>query len=761
MKKLLFSLIFLFSIEVYSQEIPSDLPEELIEQLKLNSGDLINDNQPNFQDYSIDTSDDESEIEKIDFTDSKIFGVNYIKSIPKSISATSDLPVPNDYVISLNDELKVILSGSKKNIYNLVVGLDGTILFPELGMIQVAGESFIDVKNKLKRLVSSSYIGVELDLSLSSLAAKKINILGAVKIPGTYLVNPFTTISNALAYSGGIEDYSSLRNITLIRGNERFTFDLYDLLIFGDRSKDLNIKSGDTILVSPTTNHIEISGEVLRPKIYEYTEDDSFENLIEFALGFNAYAESENITSTVLENGRNYSMKVELNDMIGNKRLLGLYIGKQVTLNDKDLFVTGSGVTSGYYSTSGENFSDLLEELKFSDDIYPFYAIYEQEFNRGLSRKKTAFSLADPETYIELKTTKNSTVFFYDRDYILESERIRKEALEDDADDEIIERAKNYKDDPAVSSDYVQIFLPDDKIRVPLKGKLTPKQLHFYIGGSELIDIENVAIVTTDESFSNSYNEIINSSNTVAISFPPIRQNLIEVTISGEIRNPGVYQVSSSTSLSELYTLTGGFLDNSFPSGINLYREDVKNREKKALREAKSILTDSLVQKSASISDSGMVDIEAILELADLVEPTGRVAGDFSEDSETSKNIILKDGDIIFVPAISIEVTVQGEVLNSSSFIFDEDMDFNDYIKASGGYTSFADKRATFVIRANGESIPVSNNIFAGQVEVYPGDTIVVPRNLDQLEALPLISMATKIISDIAFSAASLNAIQD
>ena len=116
---------------------------------------------------------------------------------------------------------------------------------------------------------------------------------------------------------------------------------------------------------------------------------------------------------------------------------------------------------------------------------------------------------------------------------------------------------------------------------------------------------------------------------------------------------------------------------------------------------------------------------------------------------------------MIIVPAVSVEVTVQGEVLNSSSFIYEKDMDYNDYIEASGGYTSFADKRAVFVIRANGEATPIGANVFKGQAKIYPGDTIVVPRDLDQLEALPLISMATKIISDIAFSAASLNAISD
>ena len=88
-------------------------------------------------------------------------------------------------------------------------------------------------------------------------------------------------------------------------------------------------------------------------------------------------------------------------------------------------------------------------------------------------------------------------------------------------------------------------------------------------------------------------------------------------------------------------------------------------------------------------------------------------------------------------------------------------MSFDDYIKASGGYTSFADKRSGFIIRANGEAIPASFNVFGGNTDIYPGDTIVVPRDLNQLEGLPLLSVATKIISDIAFSAASLNAISN
>ena len=123
------------------------------------------------------------------------------------------MPLPNEYKISLNDQFTIILSGSKEAIFDLNVNLDGSILFPELGSISVVGETFQEVKTKLKNLIEQSYIGVQIDLSLKNLSAKKITIVGAVKTPGTYLVNPFSTISSALGYSGGISEIGTLRNI--------------------------------------------------------------------------------------------------------------------------------------------------------------------------------------------------------------------------------------------------------------------------------------------------------------------------------------------------------------------------------------------------------------------------------------------------------------------------------------------------------------------------------------------------------------------
>ena len=198
--------------------------------------------------------------------------------------------------------LLIILSGSKEAIFDLNVNLDGSILFPELGSISVVGETFQEVKTKLKNLIEQSYIGVQIDLSLKNLSAKKITIVGAVKTPGTYLVNPFSTISSSLGYSGGISEIGTLRNIRLIRTNGKtYSFDLYKLLINGDRSDDITIESGDVIVIDPAQQFINITGQVKRPAIYEVREDETLDDLINFALGFTQTANKSNISLRVLD----------------------------------------------------------------------------------------------------------------------------------------------------------------------------------------------------------------------------------------------------------------------------------------------------------------------------------------------------------------------------------------------------------------------------------------------------------------------------
>ena len=765
MKKLPLIYLLLISFFSFTQSVPEDLENivssnpELAAYIK-NQQELTSDQETiTGQDKSIDSQDDD-QLGKKKQPDNNIFGFDFINSIPRSISSTSDLPVPGDYVISLGDKLKIILTGGKNAIYSLQVGMDGSIIFPELGAINVFGNSIKDIRKKIKQIIELSYVGVDVSVSLEALAAKKINIIGAVKNPGTYIVNPFSTITSSLSYSGGFEDYASLRNIVVIREGKSINFDLYEFLILGSRDSDINIQQSDTILIQSTNNLIEIKGAVNRPKIYEYKSDDKYSDLINFALGLKREGDEGNISVTINEDGRKITKKISKNNILGNRNIEALYVGKNVSTLDKGIFVSGNAVTSGYYKSSDSDMSKFLKNLTFSSEIYPFYATYQSTISSGLMKKSSAFSLSDPDSYSDLRVTNNTDIHFFERKDldILNFEE------EETPSDLLIVKEKEDEKNPineVNGSDLISISLPGETLSIPLKGKISPRQIHLFLGSSTDIDYEKVSVVTNKASFTDVYEGYFDSEELVAISFPAIQENLIEVEIRGEVINPGNYLVASSTTLSDLYKLAGGLRDAAFQPGIRFFREEVKQKQIKAIKEAKSLLTDTMIQKSNSVSTGGMVDIEAILQLADLVEPSGRIAGKFFENSQSSDQFLLKDKDSIFIPSTSYEVVVQGEVLNSSSFIFDESMNYKDYIDAAGGFSDYADKRAVFVIKANGLSITSGNNIFSGQANIEPGDTIVVPRNLDQLEALPMISMATKIIADIAFSAASLNAIQD
>ena len=306
-KKYLFLAFSIFSFNIYAQAIDPSILSQLspgqIEMAKdvytgKNSTDKIVEELPVIEESLIpkESSTDENNIS------GKKYGYDFFASMPTSLLAVGDLPLPNDYKISLRDQFTVILSGSKDAIFNLNVKLDGTILFPELGAISVAGLSFQEVKDKLSQLIEQSYIGVNIDVSIQNLSAKKITVVGAVQTPGTYLVNPFSTIAGALAYSGGISEIGSLRDIKLIRNNQEISsFDLYDLLIKGDRSKDLTIEAGDTLLINAASQFVEISGAVKRPGIYEILEGETLKDIVDFALGFTQTANKSNISVSFLD----------------------------------------------------------------------------------------------------------------------------------------------------------------------------------------------------------------------------------------------------------------------------------------------------------------------------------------------------------------------------------------------------------------------------------------------------------------------------
>ena len=287
--------------------------------------------------------------------------------------------------------------------------------FQSLGSISVVDKTFGEVKNLLTNLIQQSYIGVQVDISLKNLSAKKISIVGAVKAPGTYLVNPFSTITSTLAYSGGISKIGTLRNIKLIRNNgDVFEFDLYDLLIRGDRSNDILVEAGDTILIEPSKNFISLEGYVLRPAIYEYKENETISDILEFGLGFANESNESKVSIDVLIKKENIVKQIETSNFsMLLENIVKIEVFKYSTISEKGIRIIGAIDQPGYYVEKNyANLEDLLDSLNFVN-VYPWLAVLQQ-FDDELNLKSTVlFNLEDNNTYSNLELLPNSQIIFF------------------------------------------------------------------------------------------------------------------------------------------------------------------------------------------------------------------------------------------------------------------------------------------------------------------------------------------------------------
>ncbi len=671
------------------------------------------------------------------------YGYDFFSTMPTSLSAIGDLPLPNDYRISLRDQLRIILSGSRDQIFSLNVNLDGTILFPELGSVYVAGLTFKEVKDKLSNMIDQSYIGVNIDISLQNLSAKKVTIVGAVNIPGTYLVNPFSTITGALAYSGGISEIGSLRDIKLIRTDGQvFSFDLYELLIKGDRFNDLTIEAGDTILISAVSQFVEIRGSVNRPAIYEILENEDISDIVEFALGFTQTANKSNISISFLDSEKTSvktQSKVDFDKKL--KDVLVVDVFSYVNEDNLNLIVSGAVEEPGYYDLEKyENLNDLIEDLKFID-VYPWMAVLEQFDDDNLTKSIILFSLNDKSTYQSIELLPNSRLYF---------------ANIEDRSFEIGELAENLIDQYSLDLNYA-----GEAYILPVIGKFSVKSFTDLLG-LDMTDVDDIAtyISPLDNIIIN--NDYRNMNFTAKkynnVSFRTPVNDLISVEIVGAVDYPGIYTLVSNSKLSDLYKLVGNFKDEAFFDGVVLTRDSVRERQLKAIETSEAALNKAIlfnIQQGDSIGDISMMS-----SLAQSIEPEnlGRIAGDFSPFSNSSEETILFDGDKVVIPKVSNVITVLGAVLNPIAFEFEEDLSIQSAISKAGGFQQYADKKRAYIIKADGLVKRSSRNIFVGNTDLQPGDTVVIPRKINANDSvIQSLAPVMQILSDLSFSAAALD----
>jgi protein involved in polysaccharide export with SLBB domain len=232
-----------------------------------------------------------------------IYGANLFRRVPSTFAPIETAPVPSDYVIGPGDELRLRIWGQLNFTANVRVDRSGDVYLPQVGPVHVAGMQYSSLEEHLRGAIQRVYHNFELTVDVGQIRTIQVYVAGEARRPGVYTVSSLSTLVDALFASGGPSLQGSLRHIQLRRGDATITdFDLYDLLVRGDKSKDVKLLPGDVIFIPPVGPQVAATGSVRMPGIYELKEKEPLADLIAAAGGVSAVAAEARVSIERIEN---------------------------------------------------------------------------------------------------------------------------------------------------------------------------------------------------------------------------------------------------------------------------------------------------------------------------------------------------------------------------------------------------------------------------------------------------------------------------
>ncbi|MBI5643611.1 MAG: SLBB domain-containing protein [Deltaproteobacteria bacterium] len=593
------------------------------------------------------------------------FGYDLFSDV--SMSPIQDLPMAQDYIIGPGDEINVLLWGRLSAQYSLTVSRDGTMLFPNIGPLYVAGMTFEEMKKSVTKR-ARGIVGAEINITMGKLRSIQVFVLGEVKTPGAYTVNAMSTLTNALMASGGPTEIGTLRAVELKRANKTIVkMDFYDLLLNGDKSRDFRLQNGDVIFVPTTGALVGVAGNVKRPAVYEIMEGTDLESVLGLAGGIIPTAYTQRIqVERVDRNEKRILVDVNATDSatIKNFKLRDADLVKVFSIVDKDvnvILLNGNVKRPGRYELkSGMRLKDLIKgESELLAETYYDYGLVKR-VSRTLEVMIIPFNLGGL-----LKGSDADNLVLEPRDSVY------------------IFSKWFFKDKPTVSieGEVRCADSPDLKARTDkgcvfdLHESLTIKDLVLLAGGNTKdASFDDLELYRTDPVTKNvllfkyklgkamegdpGNNMKLQDMDRVVVhsvweSLPRYR-----VTIQGEVHRPGAYPYASNMSVKDLVFAAGNVSESGY------------------LEEAE--LATSVVEKN-----------EVLLTSYKKINLRKALSGD------PEHNLLLKPNDTVYVKKIinwgdQQFVELQGEVVFPGRYIVVKGERLSSLIKRAGGFTEKA-----------------------------------------------------------------------
>ncbi|MDK9754286.1 SLBB domain-containing protein [Vibrio sp. D173a] len=608
----------------------------------------------------------------------KRFGLDLFAGSPTTFAPVSDVPVPADYTVGAGDEIVIQLFGKENTTHRLRVNRAGTINFPSLGPVQVAGMSFSDVRDSLNQRVKEQMIGVRSDISLGEMRTMQVFVMGDAYKPGAYTVSALTTISQAIYYSGGFGESGALRNVQLKRNGQVIRkLDMYDLLLKGDARNDVRLLPGDVVFIGAVGNTIAIDGEVNRPAIYEVKSGETYKQAIQMAGGFtaNAYSDQIEVKRYAAKGARdaltlNFSQshdqqtKVKDGDVVnvlkkneeltryvqieGDVRHPG-FIEWKNGLRVADLF---QSVDTSFNSTADVNYAVVVREINPQRDI----EVYQVNL---------ANAILSPSSKDNLKL--NS------RDRVLVFNRFNNEDLDTLADQDTVTKAKT------LEQAQFKAELDQQKEQEVMSSSVAISSAtdNMSMGQSSIEESEQPKIIFRGKEITKEDFDAL-KQNTRRTLLAPVLLQLQQQSrlglapqiaeVFGEVKHPGRYPLTPRMSVSTLIEAAGGLTYNAFTINAELARTVISSKDERA-----------------------SIDVERI-DLRKAIQ--GSTADDAILVGRDRLNILEK-------PNVKLQstVTLQGEVRFPGTYTVRQGETLGELLERAGGLTEFAHPQGAIFTR--------------------------------------------------------------
>ena len=228
------------------------------------------------------------------------FGSELFSNERDDYKIADDAQAPDDYILGLGDQIIIQYYGADSGEFFLEIDRSGSILLPKIGPVILNGLKLEEARRLIRSRVEAQLVGVNATISIGKTKFINIFVAGNVNSPGVYSMPALSRVTHALYTAGGITDIGTYRNIKVKRqGQVVGSVDLYDFLVNGDNSSDINLHPNDVVLVGLSEKNIQVRGAVKRPGIYELKNDDLI-SIINIFGGFSPGADKENVSYSSL-----------------------------------------------------------------------------------------------------------------------------------------------------------------------------------------------------------------------------------------------------------------------------------------------------------------------------------------------------------------------------------------------------------------------------------------------------------------------------